>query len=52
LKREFAADVQLISSSGGVYEVVVEGEKIFSKAQLKRFPDDGEIVQLIKDRKT
>ncbi|HID70592.1 MAG TPA: SelT/SelW/SelH family protein [Desulfobacterales bacterium] len=47
LKNEFDADVELIASSGGVYEVVVDGKNIFSKKALSRFPDDGEIVKLI-----
>ena len=48
LKKEFDADVELIASEGGVYEVVVDGKNIFSKKALSRFPDDGEIVSLIK----
>jgi selT/selW/selH-like putative selenoprotein len=48
LKKEFDADVELIASEGGVYEVVVDGNHIFSKKMLSRFPDDGEIVSLIK----
>ena len=47
LKKEFEADLELIASSGGVYEIVVDGKKIFSKKALGRFPDDGEIVKLI-----
>ena len=50
LKRELAAEVELLPSSGGVYEVAVGGEKIFSKKDLKRFPRDGEIIQLIRKR--
>jgi len=30
-----------------VYDVVVDGTLIFSKKELKRFPRDGEIVELI-----
>jgi len=41
------AEVELIGSSGGVYEIVVDGKLIFSKKRLSRFPADGEIVQLI-----
>jgi len=37
----------LIAGSGGVFEVVIDGQKIFSKAAIGRFPDDGEIVRLI-----
>jgi len=47
LRREFDVEVELLASSGGVYEIVVDGKNIFSKKTLNRFPDDGEIIQLI-----
>jgi selenoprotein W-related protein len=47
LQKTLDADIELIASSGGVYEVTVDGKNIFSKKQLSRFPDDGEIVALI-----
>ena len=48
LNSEFDADVELIASAGGVYEVVVDGKNIFSKKALNRFPNDEEIIALIK----
>jgi selenoprotein W-related protein len=50
LKRELAADTELIPSLGGVYEVEVDGQIIFSKKELRRFPRDGEIIQLIQEK--
>ena len=47
LRGRFQADVELIAGSGGEYEIVVNGKKIFSKTKLNRFPEEGEIVQLI-----
>ncbi|HHD64797.1 MAG TPA: SelT/SelW/SelH family protein [Desulfobulbaceae bacterium] len=41
-------DVELIAGSGGVYEVIVDGKSIFSKKQTGRFPNEGEIVALIR----
>jgi selenoprotein W-related protein len=38
-------------SSGGVFEVEYENELIFSKKEVGRFPDIGEILNLIKGRK-
>jgi hypothetical protein len=32
------------------YDVVAAGETIFSKQQLGRFPDDGEILELLSSR--
>ena len=41
------ADIKLISSGGGVFEITLDNELIFSKKALGRFPDDGEIDNLI-----
>jgi len=37
-----------VRSSGGVFEISVDGELKFSKKQLGRFPTDEEIDALIK----
>lgn len=34
-------------SSGGVFEVTVNGDVIFSKKRLDRFPKDNEINELV-----
>jgi selenoprotein W-related protein len=39
--------VELIASSGGVYEVTVDGRLIFSKKKSGRFPEAGEVLKLI-----
>ncbi len=44
LKKEFGANVELIPSSGGVFEVTVDGKLVFSKKELGRFPEPGEVV--------
>ena len=41
-------ETELIPGSGGVYEIAVDGRTIFSKKQLNRFPEEGEILRLIK----
>jgi selenoprotein W-related protein len=38
----------LIPSSGGVFEIEVDGDLIFSKKATDRYPTAGEIKQLIK----
>ena len=52
MKQEFDVEVELITSSGGVFEVSVDGQKIFSKKELGRFPEPGEVVGLMKNRKS
>ncbi len=42
--------VTLVEGSGGVFEVSLEDELIFSKKQLNRFPDDGEILEILKEK--
>lgn len=37
----------LLPSGGGVYEITKNDSLIFSKKKLDRFPEDGEIIQLI-----
>ncbi|PIV80809.1 hypothetical protein COW53_07700 [bacterium CG17_big_fil_post_rev_8_21_14_2_50_64_8] len=50
IKQEFGSDPEMIPSSGGVFEVSLDGELIFSKKALERFPEDGEIQELIRSR--
>ncbi|MCP3891040.1 MAG: SelT/SelW/SelH family protein [Desulfobulbaceae bacterium] len=47
LLEQFGIKSEIIASSGGVFEVVVDGELLFSKKSLNRFPEDGEVVNLI-----
>ena len=51
LKNNFPqADISLISGGGGVFEISLNGNLIFSKKALNRFPEDGEIKKLVMDR--
>lgn len=52
LFTEFRAEIGemlLIPSSGGVFEVDVDGKRIFSKKELGRHAEEGEVVQLMKE---
>jgi selenoprotein W-related protein len=48
LNRELGIESELIGSGGGVFEIEYGGQLVFSKKQLGRFPNDGEILNLIK----
>ncbi len=37
----------MIPSTGGVFEIAVDGKSVFSKKELKRFPEEGEIAGLL-----
>jgi len=36
-------EIDLIPSSGGVFEVTIDGETLFSKKETGRFPDQDEV---------
>jgi selT/selW/selH-like putative selenoprotein len=45
-------DIRLVASSGGVFEVKLDGDLIFSKKALRRHAEPGEVVGLIRARGT
>ena len=48
LKQNFPnMEISLISSGGGVFEIVLDGKLIFSKKAINRFPEEGEVVRII-----
>jgi len=47
LKKHCGFEVELIRSSGGVFEVVVDGDLIYSKKQTGEFPDEMKIVKQV-----
>jgi selenoprotein W-related protein len=47
---EELAEVALIPGTGGVFEVKLDGELLFSRATEKRFPEAAELKQLVRDR--
>jgi selenoprotein W-related protein len=40
---------ELIKGSGGVFDVVVDGQLIYSKRQTGRFPEHSEILNQLSD---
>jgi selenoprotein W-related protein len=53
LLTTFEADlreVALVPGTGGVFEVRLDGETIYSRAGQGRFPESKELKQLIRDR--
>jgi selT/selW/selH-like putative selenoprotein len=47
LKQARGIDAALIPGSGGQFEVTLNGKMIFSKKALGRYPEPGEILELI-----
>jgi selT/selW/selH-like putative selenoprotein len=50
LDQEFGTTTTLIKGRGGVFEVTVEGDLVFSKAALGRFPETGEVAAALRGR--
>lgn len=49
LKDNVGVEAELIKGGGGVFDVKVDGDLVYSKFDTGRFPDDGEVSDLIKD---
>ena len=48
LKREFDVETRLIKGGGGVFDVRVDGNAVFSKHRVGRFPDPGEVEGIVR----
>ena len=42
--------VTLVPGTGGVFEIRVEGERVWSRAEEGRFPDPKELKRVVRDR--
>jgi selT/selW/selH-like putative selenoprotein len=49
IKDAIGVESKKVKGSGGVFDVVVDGRKIFSKHEVYRFPNPGEIAELLKE---
>lgn len=43
---------ELLKGSGGIFDVKVDGDLVFSKHEKGRFPEDGEVIDLIAARRS
>ena len=50
IEQAIGVPSELVASGGGVFEIFVDGRKIFSKKSLGRFPEEGEIVGMLRAR--
>ncbi len=48
LQEAFAVEALLHKGDSGIYDILVDGDMIYSKHETGRFPNDGEIVDLVK----
>lgn len=50
LQEALGIEAILHKGDNGIYDVVADGERVFSKHETGRFPEDQEIVDLLKPR--
>lgn len=50
IKGETGVEPELICGGGGIFDVAVDGEMIFSKHEAGRFPESDEILSRLADR--
>ena len=50
LKKRFDVDARLVPGHGGIFDVEVDGVKIYSKHETERFPHPGEVEDLVARR--
>jgi len=48
LKEKFGVQYKLVPGTNGIFDVIIDGKKIFSKHKTGRLPETGEIAGLIK----
>ena len=48
LSDAFGVKAELIPGRGGIFDVIVDDNLVFSKSQAGRFPESGEVVTKLK----
>lgn len=48
LKDALSVEPKLIEGSKGIFDVTVDGKLVYSKHRTHKFPEQGEVVQLVK----
>jgi len=48
LRNVFNVEAKLIPGTSGIFDVVVDGKRVFSKSEVGRFPNPGEVTDILK----
>lgn len=48
MREAFGAEVKLMPGGNGIFDVIVDEKRVFSKHNSGRFPDPGEVVGILK----
>jgi selenoprotein W-related protein len=49
IREEFGVEPQLVKGDDGVFDVVADGQMVFSKHQTGRFPEEEEVLEALRD---
>ena len=44
MRKEFGVEANLVAGGGGIFDVILDDKPVFSKFEVGRFPDPGEII--------
>ncbi len=48
MKQDYpGSNIKLKQGSGGIFDIILDGKLIYSKAREHRFPREGEVAELI-----
>ena len=50
IKKDIEIDIELKKSDGGRFEIYLDNEVVFSKYKEYRFPYEGEVEKILKER--
>jgi selenoprotein W-related protein len=51
--EEFEASietVEIVTGAGGIFDVHLDGELVFEKSMLGRYPDPDDVIPLVRDK--
>ncbi len=48
LHKAYNVNAELIAGTDGIFDVVIEGQKVFSRSETGRFPEPGEIAEKLR----
>ena len=50
IKKELGIESEIVRKSGGIFDVIVDGERIYSKHDTGTFPAEKDIVESLRNR--
>jgi len=48
LREAFGVEAKLVPGGNGIFDVIVDEKQVFSKYDAGRFPEPGEVVNILK----